>query len=103
MSFLAHTPDGKTESLLVIPNFSFSWQHAYRWEYGAKRLPKGTRVECVAHFDNSPFNPYNPDPKATVRDGQQTYEEMLNGFMFYVDANERLALKVDAETGGVRE
>jgi len=103
MSFLAHTPDGKTQPLLVIPNYSFSWQHAYRWEFGAKRLPKGTRVECIARYDNSAFNPYNPDPTATVRDGQQTYEEMLNGFMFYVDAGERLALKVDPKTGGVRE
>ncbi len=99
MTFLAHQPDGKTEQLLVIPNFSFDWQHAYRWEYGAKKLLKGTRLECVAHYDNSDFNPFNPDSKATVTDGQQTKDEMLNGFIFYVDANEKLGIRVNAKTG----
>jgi len=99
MTFLAHKPDGTTENLLTIPNFNFGWQHAYRWDFGKKTLPKGTRLECIAHYDNSPFNPYNPDPKATVRDGQQTHEEMLNGFVFYVDANEKLGLKIDLKTG----
>ena len=66
MTFTAHPPDGKTETLLIIPNYNFSWQIPYRWEPGKKRLPKGTQLECVAHFDNSAFNPYNPDPKATV-------------------------------------
>ncbi|MFL5329761.1 MAG: redoxin family protein [Gemmataceae bacterium] len=100
MTFLAHTPDGKTEDLLTVPNYSFAWQHAYRWEFGAKKLPKGTKLECVAHYDNSPFNPFNPDPKATVLDGDQTAQEMLNGFIFYVDANEQLKLKIDPKTGG---
>ncbi len=103
MSFLAHLPDGKTETLLVIPNYSFSWQVPYRWEPGKKRLPKGTRLECVALYDNSPFNPHNPDPKAVVRDGPQTYHEMMNGFFFYLDANEDLKLKMDGNTGHVRK
>ncbi len=30
----------------------------------------GTRVECTAHFDNSPNNKFNPDPRATVRFGR---------------------------------
>lgn len=100
MTFLAHTPDGKTENLLTVPNYSFSWQHAYRWEFGKKRLPKGTKLECIAHYDNSTFNPYNPNPKAAVLDGDQTAQEMLNGFVFYVDANEKLNLKIDPKTGG---
>jgi hypothetical protein len=53
----------------------------------------------VALYDNSPFNPYNPDPSATVRDGPQTYHEMMNGFFFYVDANEDLKLDIDPKTG----
>jgi peroxiredoxin len=103
MTFLAHLPDGKTETLLVIPNYSFSWQIPYRWEPGKKRLPKGTRVECVALYDNSAFNPHNPDPKATVRDGPQTYHEMMNGFFFYLDDAEDLKLDIDGKTGHVRE
>jgi hypothetical protein len=102
MSFIAHKPDGTSETMLVIPNYSFSWQHAYRWEPNTKRLPKGTRIECLAHYDNSPFNPYNPDPTATVKEGPQTFHEMMNGFFFYTDANEQLDLDIDPATGAVR-
>ncbi len=103
MSFTAHTPDGKTEPLLVIPNFNFEWQIPYRWQPGKKLLPKGTRLECVALYDNSRFNPYNPDPAKTVRDGPQTYQEMMNGFLFYIAADEKLNLDIDAKTGQVQE
>jgi thiol-disulfide isomerase/thioredoxin len=99
MTFTARLPDGKSETLLVIPNYSFSWQLPYRWEPGKKQWPKGTRLECVAHFDNSPFNPYNPNPRATVRFGQQTHQEMMYGFFFYTDAAEQLGLRVDPKTG----
>jgi len=99
MTFTAHLPDGKTDTLLIIPNYSFSWQISYRWQPGQRRLPKGTRLECVAHFDNSAFNPYNPDPKATVRHGPQTQQEMMYGFFFYTEGAEQLGLHVDAKTG----
>jgi len=67
-----------------------------------RMLPKGTKIDCVALYDNSPFNPYNPDPTKPVRDGQQTYQEMMNGFMFYVAANEKLGLDIDPKTGVAR-
>jgi len=66
-------------------------------------LPKGTKIECTAWYDNSAFNPFNPDPAKTVRDGPQTYEEMMNGFFFYVDANERLGLSIDPKTGWLKK
>ena len=103
MTFTAHLPDGKDETLLVIPNYNFSWQLPYRWETGKKRLPKGTRLECVAHFDNSTFNPYNPDPKATVRNGPQTHHEMMIGYFFYTDAEEQLDLPINPKTGVERK
>ena len=99
MTFTAHTPDGKSEALLTIANYNFAWQIAYRWQPGQKRLPKGTRIDCVAYYDNSPFNPYNPDPKKAVKDGPQTYHEMMNGFLFYLNANEKLGLDIDGKTG----
>jgi hypothetical protein len=43
-------------------------------------LPKGTRIECTAHYDNSANNPSNPDPTKEVRWGDQTFEEMMVGF-----------------------
>jgi hypothetical protein len=102
MTFRAIQPDGKDETLLMVPNYSFDWQMPYRWETGKFRLPKGTRLECVAHYDNSTFNPYNPDPTATVRDGQMTHQEMMNGFFFYTDEGEDLGLDVDAKKGHIR-
>jgi thiol-disulfide isomerase/thioredoxin len=99
MTFTAHVPGHSSETLLIIANYSFSWQVPYRWEPGTKRLPKGTRLECVAHFDNSSFNPFNPNPLATVRNGAQTYQEMMYGFFFYTDAAEQLGLTVDPKTG----
>ena len=44
-------------------------------------LPKGTRIDCLAHFDNSESNPYNPDPSKMVRWGEQTFEEMMIGYL----------------------
>jgi peroxiredoxin len=103
ITFSAKPPDGKEETLLLVPNYSFDWQQPYRWEFGAKKLAKGTRLSCLAHYDNSAFNPYNPDATATVKDGPQTYNEMLNGFVFYVDAKERLGLEIDVKTGVVKK
>jgi thiol-disulfide isomerase/thioredoxin len=98
-TFIAHYPDGKAERLLVLPNYSFDWQLSYRWEEGKQRFPKGTKLECSSHFDNSPFNPYNPNPKATVRNGPQTHDEMMQGFFFYTDDAEQLDVRVDPKTG----
>jgi hypothetical protein len=46
-----------------------------------KILPKGTIITCVAVYDNSPNNRYNPDPQAVVKGGRQSWEEMMAGFV----------------------
>lgn len=102
-TFFAHRPDGTTETLLLIPNYSFDWQQPYHFEPGRARFPEGTVFEVVAHFDNSAFNPFNPDPDATVRHGDQTHEEMMYGFYFYTRDDENLGLSVDPTTGRVVE
>jgi len=99
MTFQASYPDGTSETLLSIPNFNFDWQASYRLPRGEVRFPKGTRIDCTAHFDNSTFNPYNPDPTATVRHGIQTYEEMMYGFLFFTRDDESLDLEIDPKTG----
>lgn len=99
MTFRAHYPDGNVETILSVPNYNFDWQVAYRWPTEFARFPKGTKIECTAHYDNSAFNPYNPDPTDTVREGQQTHEEMMFGFFFYMDDAEYLNLEVDPKTG----
>jgi peroxiredoxin len=82
--FTARYPDGRTEVLLNVPNYDFQWQHRYRLAE-PKRIPAGTRIDCVAHFDNSTENPGNPDATKGVTWGDQTWEEMMIGFFTYVD------------------
>jgi mono/diheme cytochrome c family protein len=79
MTYIAHYPDGRSETLLSVPKYDFNWQITYDLAE-PKLLPKGTKIEVIAHFDNSPKNIYNPDPTATVRWGDQTWEEMMIGF-----------------------
>ena len=101
MTFFATPPESDRETLLQIPNYNFEWQLGYELEPGTKILPKGTVVEATAHFDNSAFNPYNPDPDKAVEYGPQTVDEMFNGFVFYVDNNEQLDIPVSSKTGRV--
>ncbi len=78
-------PDGRTEVVLSVPRYDFNWQTYYVF---AKPLavPKGTRLEATAHYDNSVANKWNPDPKIAVRWGPQTWEEMqYSGITYSVD------------------
>jgi hypothetical protein len=72
-------PDGEAETLLRVPNYDFNWQLSYKLAKPVPLLP-GSRIDATAWFDNSPNNPENPDPKATVRWGEQSWEEMMIGF-----------------------
>jgi hypothetical protein len=79
MTYTARYPDGRTETLLSVPKYDFEWQITYQLAE-PKVMPKGTKLEVVAHFDNSPANRFNPDPTQEVRWGDQTWEEMMIGF-----------------------
>ncbi|HXF26074.1 MAG TPA: hypothetical protein VN610_02310, partial [Bryobacteraceae bacterium] len=72
-------PTGESQVLLSVPHYNWHWQN---WYTLAKPivLPKGTKIECTAHFDNSPSNPANPDPTRTVTWGEQSWDEMMVGF-----------------------
>jgi len=72
-------PDGRTETLLRVPKYDFFWQLDYKLTEPLV-IPPGTTIECTAWYDNSPNNPANPDPTATVRFGEQSWEEMMIGF-----------------------
>lgn len=79
MTYVAHYPDGREETLLRVPRYDFNWQITYELAE-PKLLPKGTKVEVIAHFDNSPNNKFNPDASQPVKWGDQTWEEMMIGF-----------------------
>lgn len=81
-TYTAVYPDGRSEILLNVPEYDFNWQHTYIPKEPIA-LPKGTRLDCVAHFDNSPRNKFNPDPTKPVRWGDQTWEEMMIGWYTY--------------------
>jgi len=72
-------PDGRKETILSVPKYDFNWQLNYEFSKPLD-LPKGTKIECTAWWDNSPNNPYNPDPKAEVKWGDQSWDEMMAGF-----------------------
>lgn len=101
MTFIAHRIGAEPEELLSIPNYHYGWQQNYRWKPDTMKFPKGTQIEVIAHFDNSAFNPFNPDPTVTVRNGPQTIHEMMFGFVFYTDDDERLGLEINPKNGAV--
>jgi peroxiredoxin len=76
-------PDGRRETLLTVPRWDFNWQSVYQFKEPVK-MPKGTRIHSVAHWDNSHNNLLNPDPSKDVRFGLQTWEEMMVGWVAYV-------------------
>ncbi len=76
----AFYPDGRSEILLDVPRYDFNWQLKYVLAE-PKKLPRGTRVRCTAVYDNSERNLVNPDPTKTVHWGDQSWEEMMIGFM----------------------
>lgn len=82
MRFDVHLPDGKVETLLNVPHYDFAWQAMYRLTE-PKRYPAGTRIRVTGAFDNSIWNPFNPDPTSTVTFGEQTNDEMFIGYLNY--------------------
>ncbi len=76
------SPDGTSKILLNVPKYDFNWQ-TYYVPKSPIAIPKGTKIECTAHFDNSANNKYNPDPTKEVKWGEQTWEEMMIGWLSY--------------------
>ena len=73
-------PDGQVESLVDVPHYDFNWQMTYSLAQ-PKVLPKGTKLHMIAYYDNSANNKYNPDPSKEIFWGEQSWEEMITGFM----------------------
>jgi hypothetical protein len=96
MEFEATFPDGKTEKLLNVPNYDFGWQTVYELK-APKFIPRGTKIQVTAAFNNSAKNRYNPDPTKIVRWGDPTYDEMLIGYIDYIPERKTVA-GLDAKT-----
>ena len=68
------------EVLLDVPAYDFGWQSYYLLAE-PRDLPAGAKIVCDAVFDNSSANPANPDPSKPVTWGEQTWEEMMIGYV----------------------
>jgi hypothetical protein len=75
-------PDGTSKILLSVPRFDFAWQMTYFLKEPIA-APKGSRLEVTAHHDNSAKNKFNPDPTKEVHWGDQTWDEMMIGYLDY--------------------
>ena len=89
--FQAVYPTGEKQVLLSVPHYDFNWQLIYNPAQDLV-MPKGSKIECVAHYDNSPNNPSNPDATKEVKYGDQSWEEMMFGFFdVAIDADKDLS------------
>ncbi|QEF98771.1 hypothetical protein Mal15_28270 [Stieleria maiorica] len=85
--YVATYPDGRQQILLDVPRWDFNWQHRYQLREPV-RLPAGTTLTAIAHYDNSSNNPFNPDPNADVYYGPDSTDEMFNAFADIVSADQ---------------
>jgi len=94
MEYKVTYPDGRSEVLLSVPNYSFAWQTSY-FPKAPVRIPAGSKIVVTGYFDNSAKNKFNPDPTKSVRHGEPTYDEMMMGFMDYVAEKPATLAKVE--------
>jgi mono/diheme cytochrome c family protein len=82
MEYRAFYPDGREEILLYVPEYDMNWQMTYEL---AKPLPmpRGSKIVVTAHFDNTAENRWNPDPRVWVYWGEDSRDEMMEGWFDY--------------------
>lgn len=76
MKATATLPDGSIRPLIWIKDWDFNWQGQYLYA-DPVALPRGTRIDVEAYYDNSADNPLNPNsPPQQVTWSEQTTDEM---------------------------
>jgi peroxiredoxin len=84
MKVTATFPDGKVVPMVFIKDWDYRWQDTFVYKEPVL-LPKGTKLDLTAYFDNSSANPLNPNnPPKRVTFGEQTTDEMCFAFIEYV-------------------
>ena len=100
MKVTATFPDGRRQELINVTDWDWNWQDQYQFAAPIK-LPRGTKVDLWARYDNSPSNARNPQasPKR-VTYGEQTSNEMCIAFLqLTVDGLRAPALEGGAGAG----
>jgi hypothetical protein len=82
------SPDGTRKVLLHIPQWDDGWQNYYVLAEPIT-VPKGALLEFVANYDNSPANPFNPNPQVPVEFGQQIWQEMHVIYITWSEVNDQ--------------
>lgn len=77
------SPGGERRLLLDVPKYDFAWQSHYQFREPLK-VAAGSLLTAKAWYDNSPANPWNPDPKKEVRWGPQVSDEMMIGYFDFL-------------------
>jgi hypothetical protein len=72
-------PSKETKTVLK-GSWNFEWQMGYQYAEPIA-LPKGSKLQLISHFDNSPANRFNPDPSKRIVWGPQNWDEMSNCFI----------------------
>jgi Flp pilus assembly protein TadD len=91
---VAKFPDGRSETLIHIPDWNLNWQAVFRYAQPVK-LPKGTKVSMKFAYDNSGDNVRNPnDPPLRVVAGNRAVDEMAHLWLQVLPADSGEA-KVD--------
>jgi hypothetical protein len=81
--YILQWPDGRQQTLLDVPGYDFNWQLHYELEPPLK-VPAGSRLIAIAHYDNSIKNRYNPAPQKEVRWAEQSWDEMFIPWFEYI-------------------
>jgi tetratricopeptide (TPR) repeat protein/mono/diheme cytochrome c family protein len=75
---IAKLPDGRSETLIHIPDWNLNWQAVYRYAQPVK-LPKGTTISMKFVYDNSGDNVRNRNnPPQRVVAGNRAVDEMAH-------------------------
>jgi hypothetical protein len=77
MKFILTYPDGREELVLDVPKYDFNWQLYYELATPL-RIPAGSKLTAIAHYDNSSKNKWNPAPDREVFWSEQSWDEMYN-------------------------
>ncbi|HMP04760.1 MAG TPA: hypothetical protein PJ982_00290, partial [Lacipirellulaceae bacterium] len=70
------------EVILSVPVWDFNWQRFYQFKEPILVRPDQALL-ATAYWDNTKFNPRNPDPHVDAPWGQQTIQEMFNTLLLY--------------------
>ena len=93
MKVWATLPDRTKRELIWLNDWDFNWQESYVFKEPL-RLPKGTKIELLATYENSVSNPRNPHrPTRRVMWGEASSDEMCVVFFGLTRDAEQLGIQ----------